>query len=398
MFQRIITSCLLLVCCTLARAADSYTVTVAAAERDRIATPITFTLPDNPPDAVWHLMSPKDAKIPVHVSGRQAVFILDHLPANKTATYTMQRGEVRPAGITLLRQGDVVKISTADKPILTYQGAPMTPPAGVGAEFTRGGYLHPVFTPSGKLVTDDFPADHRHHHGIWSPWTLTEFEGRKPDFWNMGKKSGRVDFVAIDLTYSNPVCAGFRTRHRMIDMSAKPEKAAINETWDVRVYAPASGGGKPMYIFDLMIEQTCASESPLILPKYHYGGLGYRGARQWKDIKGNCFFLTSEGKDRSNGNETTGRWCHVSGKVDGEMAGVAIFDHPENFRSPQPMRLNPSDPFFCYAPSQGGDWKIEPGKPYVAKYRFVVSDGGADKAEIERLWNDWGNPPKVTVR
>ena len=79
------------------------------------------------------------------------------------------------------------------------------------------------------------------------------------------------------------------------------------------------------------------------------------------------------------------------------MAGVAILCHPDNFRFPQPMRLHPDEPFFCYAPSQLGDWAIEPGKPYVARYRFVVSEGPADKAEIERLWNDYANPPKVTV-
>src|SRR5688572_6243355 len=59
-------------------------------------------------------------------------------------------------------------------------------------------------------------------------------------------------------------------------------------------------------------------------------------------------------------NETKGRWCHISGKTDGELNGVAILDHPSNFRSPQAMRLNPSDPFFCFAPSQDGDWEIAP--------------------------------------
>jgi hypothetical protein len=62
------------------------------------------------------------------------------------------------------------------------------------------------------------------------------------------------------------------------------------------------------------------------------------------------------------------------------------------------MRLHPDEPFFCFAPIQLGDWSIEPGKPYVAKYRFVAFDGPPDKAEIERLWNDYANPPKATVQ
>ena len=61
------------------------------------------------------------------------------------------------------------------------------------------------------------------------------------------------------------------------------------------------------------------------------------------------------------------------------------------------MHLHPAEPFFCYAPSQLGDWEIAPGKPYVSRYRFIVSDGPPDKAELERLWNDYAQPPIVTL-
>ena len=173
-----------------------------------------------------------------------------------------------------------------------------------------------------------------------------------------------------------------------------PEKTALTEVWEVIVYRPVSGA-KPYYIFDLTTTQNVV-DSPLTLPKYHYGGLGFRGRREWKGVDG-CQFLTSEGKDRKNGNETRGRWCWVGGEADGGTIGIAIMDHPGNFRSPQPMRLNPDQPFFCYSPSQLGDWKIEKGTPYVASYRFIAADGAADVAEINRLWNDYAEPPKVTV-
>jgi hypothetical protein len=402
MLQRVILFLTVLIMAEAARSADSYTLTVSAGETDRIFTPVTFTLPDNFPAGNWYMISQKDQIVPLAISGKTARFILDNLPANKTAIYTLEQGVKKGPIVNLTRDGNVLKISAGDKPILTYQGDPQTPPAGVDAVFTRGGYIHPVYTPSGKLLTDDFPPDHKHHHGIWSPWTKTEFEGRHPDFWNMGTKTGRVDFVKLDDTFANGVAAGFRTHHRMIDMTANPEKPAINETWDVTVYAPVTAP-KPLYIFDMVIHQECASQSPLLLPKYHYGGLGFRGHRQWttdkKDkSKENCFFLTSEGKDRSNGNETKGRWCHISGKTDGQMIGVAVLDHPGNFRSPQPMRLNPTEPFFCFAPSQDGDWEISPDKPYTARYRFIVSEGSADKNLLERLYTDWANPPKVEVK
>jgi hypothetical protein len=259
--------------------------------------------------------------------------------------------------------------------------------------FLRGGYLHPVYTPSGRMVTDDYPSDHFHHHGIWFAWTKTEFEGRHPDFWNMGDATGRVEFEAVDETWSGSVHAGFKARHRSVDLSGVTPKTVLNEMWEVTIYQVGKGTN-PYYLFDLVVTEECATNSPLILDEYRYGGMGVRGHRDWKN-KNNVFFLTSEGKDRSNGNATRARWCHIGGPVDGKLAGIGILGHPENFRAPQPMRINPDDPFFNFAPSQLGQFEIKPGQPYVARYRYIVSDGPADKVELDRLWNDYANPPHV---
>ena len=72
--------------------------------------------------------------------------------------------------------------------MLFYRAKGVAPRADVKPELVRGGYLHPVLTPAGRTVTDDYPIDHKHHHGIWNAWTSTEYEGRKPDFWNMGSR------------------------------------------------------------------------------------------------------------------------------------------------------------------------------------------------------------------
>jgi hypothetical protein len=375
-------------------------ITVSAGDFDRRDCVVQFKLPEDTQPGGYALTddSGQRTRLQVGPNGR-ATFILGELKAGQARTYRVEEGGddgAKAAPVEMTRDGDRLTFSAGGKEILQYQGAKTPLPAGYGSEYQRGGYIYPLYTPGGKLVADDYPPRHKHHHGIWSPWTKTEFEGRHPDFWNMGDKTGTVEFVGIDAAWSGAVVGGFAARHRMIDLSAKPEpKPAIDEAWNVRVYRPLNGS-RPMYVFDWMSTQTCATDSPLVLPKYHYGGLGFRGSREWED-KSNCIFLTSEGKDRSNGNETTGKWCWIGGKVKGDMAGVAILCHPENFRFPQGMRLNPDEPFFSYCPSQGGEWKIEPGKPYVARYRFVVADGPADAKEIERMWTDYANPPKVTV-
>ena len=262
--------------------------------------------------------------------------------------------------------------------------------------FRRGAYLHPIRTLSGRTVTDDFPPNHLHHHGIWWAWTKTEFDGRKPDFWNMGEGKGRVDFVALDAQWSGPVHTGFRSRHDFVDLTAPKPVIALHETWQVTAYAPYRDQG--CWLLDLVSEQSCATTNALKLPEYFYGGLGLRGNWAWNG-KTNVNFLTADGEtDRVKGNTQKARWCDMWGRIDGANCGIAILCHPSNFRAPQSMRIHPTEPFFCYAPQQGGDMEIKPGDTCVSRYRFVIHDGVMAKAELDRLWNDYAHPPVVKVR
>jgi hypothetical protein len=143
------------------------------------------------------------------------------------------------------------------------------------------------------------------------------------------------------------------------------------------------------HVIDLTITQTCAGESPLKLPEFHYGGLGFRGNWAWNGAE-NCRFLTASGlTDRLKVNAAKEPWCWVGGKVDGQTCGVILLCHPANFRAPQPVRVHPTEPFFCYAPPQGGEMAIEPGKPYVARYRLIVADGEPDAEAIGKLAADY---------
>ena len=152
-----------------------------------------------------------------------------------------------------------------------------------------------------------------------------------------------------------------------------------------------------MFFMDLVSTQTCAGDEPLKLPKYHYGGLGVRGSALW-DAVDKVRMLTSNGDDRVKGDATKAKWVWLGGEVDGQTTGIVVLMHPENFRFPQPLRLNPKNPQLCVAPSADGDWSIEPGKPLVSRYRLVIRDGEPDTAEMERLWTDYAEPPKVEVR
>jgi hypothetical protein len=389
------------------------TITVEAGDFDRRDTVVHFKLPI---DAILaNLMPTVDQGTPLQIDGRDVWFVVRDLKRGQKKTYTLGTGGMPPRGAGFLRQvmdargGDgLVTLTAFGKTALVYRTEitsllPNRP--DLTPIFQRGGYIHPVLSPSGKQITDDYPSNHRHHHGIWFAWTHTEFEGRSPDFWNMGDGKGFVQFVSLDKTWSGPVHAGFISQHRQMDLTEKSEsgaplkpKTALLETWNVKLYAVGSNDLQPYFLFDMEITDTCA-HGPVKLPQYRYGGIGVRGNWAWNG-KDKLNFLNSEGmSDRSKGDkaETVGRWAHMGGLIDGTLAGIAVLDHPGNVRAPQPQRIHPTEPFLNLAPQQAGDVEITPGKPLTLRYRFVVADGAPDKAELDRLWNDYAHPPKVTI-
>jgi hypothetical protein len=282
---------------------------------------------------------------------------------------------------------DALRIKADGHAVLDFRLRPKAPNTNIRTSFLRAGYIHPFYTPRGHVVTGDYPEDHPHQHGIFFAWTKTEFEGRHPDFWNMGDGTGTVELEKIEDVRSGAEKATFKANLRHVDLSGPTRKAALNETWEVTVYRTVPG--MPQYaMIDLVSTQECASTSPLILPDYRYGGIGIRGHELWR-TKTNVSFLTSEGKDRIAGDDTTARWCAMSGRVEGQPVGLAAFDHPSNFRAPQPLRIHPDDPYFNFSPSKRGQWEISPGKKYVSRYRFLAYDGATQAAELDRLWAEY---------
>ncbi len=296
--------------------------------------------------------------------------------------------------ITVVDSGNVVEARLGDQPLLRYNKAHVEPPAGVNPKFGRSGHLHPVWTPGGAIVTDELPPDHLHQSGIFLAFTKTEFEGHDVDFWNLGGGKGRVRFKELKEIASGPI-GRFGTVHEHVDLTAAGDKSEIGktsggkvallETWDVGISAPDWKAG--YWLLDIASSIRCATDSPLKLPEYHYGGMAIRAAREWTPKQVN--FLTSEGDERIKGNHTRPRWCNITGSVEGKAAGTALLTHPSNFRFPEPLRIHPTMPYMVYTPSFLGDWEVTPSAPHNSRYRFVVHDGNLSADTLNQIWQDY---------
>ena len=300
---------------------------------------------------------------------------------------------------------DHITIYSGGQEVLKYRHSMIEAPEGTNPLYRRkGAYIHPLFSPEGKILTRIQPDDHYHHYGIWNPWTHTVFEGRQVDFWNLALGQGTVRFAGILSTCSGPLCGGFRVHHEHVDFTAPgPDKTALNETWDVRVWT-IEINDRPVWVIDYTFLLNCAGDSSIELSQYRYGGgIGFRATAEW--TKENSIVLTSEGKTRNDADASFARWCMLEGAT-GEKgrSGVAVMSHPANRAHPEPMRVWPDDAtegrgdqFFEFCPIRHQEWILNPGKEYVLKYRMVVFDGKLDAATINGLWYDYAHPPGVII-
>lgn len=387
---------------SVAHAADPISVEVRSGASLRRGTPIRFVLPETLRGSDSFLLVSEDGAI-------RAVAERD--PLEPEACSWILTAEI-PPGTGVRYRLTALPDSTSEAPaaqardegsrqigflvrgreVFRYNHGLIDPPAGIEPIFARSGYIHPIRTPAGRIVSNDFPLNHKHHHGLWMPWTHATFEGREVNFWEQGYGLGKVECVGVVSRQSGKVGASLVARHRFLDLKAPGgEKEALHEVWRVRLWALDDP-----FLIDFESAQECAGESPLHLLTYRYGGFGFRGAASWEGEAG-LEVLTSEGKTRLEGHATRARWCRLNGKVDGVEASIGFLCHPSNFRAPQAMRIHPSEPFFNFTPCPMGDFAIEPGKPYVSRYRVVVADGVISPEEMERLWNDYADPPEVLV-
>ncbi len=382
--------------------AQNYAVTVTAGALDRSGTIASFHFPGEVRPGVYRMESEEGESVYLQVdNNNEGRFIIEDLKAGSSRTYNMVVEEnldsPSVAGVESSSDQNTITFRSEGNDVLSYFHGMNNPPAELDERYRRGGYIHPVYSPGGVVLTNHLDTEmHPHHYGIWSAWTSTRFQGRTPDFWNVQDNTGRVDHGdSLEIAWDGPVHGGLRAKNYFVDLSASAPVVALNEEWEITVYDKTAGNDQ-YHIFDLKATHTANTAQPLVLAEYNYGGVAFRGHENWNDPE-NVSFLTSEGNDRSNGNETRARWSHMGGIVDGERAGIAVLGHPDNYRSPQPVRIHPGIAYFVYSPMQLGEMIIEPGSPYTVRYRYVTYDGEPDPDELNRLWNDYAYPPGVTV-
>lgn len=275
--------------------------------------------------------------------------------------------------LSLEQTNDYLRISHGEKPVLEYRitsGMPDSLPE----HYERTGFLHPVYSPEGQVLTDDFPVGYAHQHGFFTAWTNTTYQDSFVDFWNTQNGQAMVRHQEVLETMETDGYLGFKTKltHHSRLHNDEP---VLEERYTVRVH-----DRDDVFAWDFRSEQVNVSQDTLFLNKHLYGGLGIRGSKHWNAADSSHFlapakFLTSAGLVRDAANHTRPEWTAIYGRLPAGKAGMVVLPHPDNFRAPQPVRVHPDLPYFSVSPVVNEGFFLVPGEVYVMRYRVVVFDG-----------------------
>ncbi|MHC4301340.1 MAG: DUF6807 family protein, partial [Planctomycetota bacterium] len=229
---------------------DSLKITLVAEEPWR--GEILFDAPRHKTNMKMPLDWPRINQFPEWFTGEDGKRYLVHdITSGSRVTESSAVGMIDDEG--------VVQVQCSGRSVLQYNHVPVPPPGGADALYTRSAFIHPLWSPTGDILTDVHPPDHIHHMGIWMPWTNTRFEGRKIDFWNLGGGKGTVRFKEFISQTSGPAYGGFVALQEHVDLKApQGEKAVLNEELAVRVYN-VGGPERDYWLWDFVSTQRCAT-------------------------------------------------------------------------------------------------------------------------------------------
>jgi hypothetical protein len=367
------------------------TVSIDASPVVRIHVPIFIKI-SKPSDHNYGLLNASTGKTyPLQWSGDSAVFIpSDTIPAGQSPTLSLKKlsnKRVKALEIIQLKKTQgTVTVLRHGVPVFVYNIAELMPPADSPAYYKRSGFIHPLYTPSGRVITDAFPSTHAHQHALFHAWTNTNYKGKHVDFWNQHQKQGTVGNAKLISLKEGLVYAELVTKQEYIGLAFG---TILEEFWTIRIY-----NSFDKTIFDIAIRQQNITQDTLHLDKYIYGGMAFRGSEQWDKFNKKTFqekwsLLTSEGIRDTLANNTAAKWVMVTGHISGIASTATVIGHPSNFRYPQKIRVHPEMPYWVFSPVIDEGFKMPPGAFYNARYRYLITDEPPTSATIQSVSDSW---------
>lgn len=252
-----------------------------------------------------------------------------------------------------------VELAESGKPVYVYNYGVMRK-AGVPEDRARCCYLHPVYAPSGTVLTDDFPPDHYHHRGIFWAWPIVTVGGERYDLWTLrGIRQQFMRWLARE--------AGEREARLAVENAwMVRDRAVVRETVEI-ITRPAAGERREME-FRLAFEALNGPVELLGEPAENkgYGGFSVRFAPREKTV-----ITTDAGTEKQDSNMARHAWAQLEALFAGRRAGLRIDIDPANPDFPNGWCLRHYGFLGVNYPGLKSH-TLQPGRPMTLSYKVTV--------------------------
>lgn len=271
---------------------------------------------------------------------------------------------------------DGVRVSSGKKTVLFYQRTTKS----LAGKFARANYVHPLHDLDGNILTEDFPADHKHHRGIFWAWHQVKIGGK-----SIGDGWACERFV-WDVKEVKPVSSadGSLTLHTRVEWKS-PDwaptgklKSFVLETASIRVF-PLEHNTRTID-FEIRLQ---ALEKDLSIAGSDndkgYGGFSIRTVKpaelRFRGANGPVTPLRTP--------VAAGRWLDMR-NANKSHNGIAILTHPSlpEFPPPWILRNGLSMQNVVY-PGQHLK-SLSQKKPLVLRYRLVLHRGDVEQTVLKK--------------
>jgi hypothetical protein len=283
-----------------------------------------------------------------------------------------------PAQMKVEKTSDGLLITEKGKKVLFYR----TKPKNLAGKFERCNYIHPLWGLDGFILTEDFPADHLHHRGIfWTwhqvwigdqrigdPWEIKDFsqEVVKADFLPANGKTG---ILKTEVLWESPLWKK--------DGQVKPY---MRENAEITIH-PVQGNSRRI---DFTIS-LLALENNLTI-----GGSqddkGYSGFSVRMKLPEDVNFTGRNGEvTPKNEAVTADGYIDISGSLagGGGKAGICILDNPGNPGYPQKWILRAKNSMQNAAWPGNTTVPVPTDKPLRFKYSLIIYLGSLDTKDLQ---------------
>lgn len=262
----------------------------------------------------------------------------------------------------------------------------------------RACYIHPLYGLNGEVLTDDFPKDHYHHHGVFWTWPHVQIDGKQYDLWM--NKGIRPEFVAWLGRDAGPVAAALGIENGWF---VGDKKVMVERVW-IRAgrsypYASRGKGDSPIFVDTKIgtvpgktqaidLDMTWIPvDRPITLRGAEgksYGGLTVRFAV--RDQKKSTITVPS-GTPKEDLPDTPLPWADMTASFTGGKgpSGTALFvplDHPDY---PPTWLTRHYGPLCIGWPGVNGK-TFPPGQPIHLSYRLWIHAGAATGEELKQAY------------